>query len=464
MKKIGVVITDGVGFRNFVLSEFLKEISKCFNTVTIYSGLPKESYEVVSLPENVKIEELQIFRESRSSWFYRKLKEVAHMTLHKDYFGINNNLKRGYPKNNSKRALSIKLIYFVAKLFHSEKTIQFYESKQFNSFKNNEVTKEYFRLLKRDLPNILFFTHQRPPYLAPMVYAARQLQITTSSFIFSWDNLASKGRMMGTFDKYLVWSDLMKTELQYFYPQSKNENISVIGTPQFEPYVMDEYRTSKDNFYKKFNLVPNKKVICYSCADAGIGANDPVHIKAIHNFIEKNPELNLQLLVRTSPAEDGSRFHELKQKLPKIKWNIPKWILTRDNHVESWSQRIPSVEDVKDLRAVLEFSDVNLNMCSTMGLDFMLFDKPVIYTVFGNENNSLYNDQLFLNYVHLTYVINSNAVAIAKNSEDLEIYLKEAIEKPELRKKNREELIALEIGKPLKGTSERMAKQLELWA
>ena len=27
MKKIGIVITDGVGYRNFVLSEFLNEIS-----------------------------------------------------------------------------------------------------------------------------------------------------------------------------------------------------------------------------------------------------------------------------------------------------------------------------------------------------------------------------------------------------------------------------------------------------
>jgi len=464
MKKIGVVITDGVGFRNFVLSEFLKEVSKSFDEITIYSGLPKESYKVVSKPENIKIEELNIFRESRTSWFFRKLKEVAHMTLHKNYFGINNNLKRGYPKNNSKRAISIKLIYIIAKLFHSEKAIQFYESQQFKSFKNDKVTKEYLKLLKRDQPNILFFTHQRPPYLAPMVYAAQQLQITTSSFIFSWDNLASKGRMMGAFDNYLVWSDLMKTELQYFYPQSNNNNISVIGTPQFEPYVMDEYRTRKDNFYEKFDLLSNKKVICYSCADAGIGANDPIHIKAIHNFIEKNPELDLQLLVRTSPAEDGSRFQELKQKYPKIKWNIPKWVLTRDNHIESWSQRIPSVEDVKDLRAILEFSDVNVNMCSTMGLDFMLFDKPVIYTVFGNENSELYNDQLFLNYVHLTYVIDSEAVAIAKNFQDLDTYLKEAIKKPELRKTYREELIALEIGKTLKGTSERLAKQLESWA
>ena len=182
------------------------------------------------------------------------------------------------------------------------------------------------------------------------------------------------------------------------------------------------------------------------------------------NYINAFPELRLQLLVRTSPAEDGLRFASIKNKFPEIKWNIPKWTLARSNHVESWSQRIPLVEDVKDLRAILEFSDVNVNMCSTMGLDFMLFDKPVIYTVFGNETNGLYNDQLFLNYVHLQYVIDSKAVAIAKDQVDLHNYLTEALEQPELRKDYRSSLISLEISKALKGTSKRMAKTLLEWS
>lgn len=460
MKKIGIVITDGVGYRNFVLSDFLTEISKKYSNVIIYSGLPKESYDKLSLAENIEVKELKIFLESKKTWFYRKLKEVAHMTLHKNYYGINNNLKRGYPKKNTKRGLLTKLAYKIAGVYHSEKAINKYENAQFNAFKNDKITQGYLKVLKEDNPNLLFFTHQRPPYLAPLVYCAKRLNIHTTSFIFSWDNLASKGRMMGSFDSYLVWSDLMEKELNYFYPNTNPKNIKVIGTPQFEPYVMDRYKPNKLNFLKKFNLDPNKKVICYSCADAGIGANDSVHITSVMNYINNNPNLNLQLLVRTSPAEDGLRFEPLKSKFPEIKWNVPKWELARNNHVESWSQRIPSIEDVIDLRSILEFSVLNANMCSTMGLDFMLFDKPVIYTVFGNESNGLYNDQLFLNYVHLEYVIDSKAVAIAKDEEELHAFITEALEQPELRKKNRESLIQLEITKSLEGTSKRITKEL----
>lgn len=468
MSKIVVVIADGVGFRNFVMSNFLTECAVDFEKVIIYSGIPKESYidnnQFKIHEKNILIRELDIYQEKNKTWFFRKLKEIAHMTLHRNFYGINSNLSRGYPKSNSIRNLVIKFIYLFVKLFHSEKLINFYENRQFKTLKNDKVTKSYLLLLKEDSPNLLFFTHQRPPYLAPILAISKQLGIKTSSFIFSWDNLASKGRMLGEFDSYMVWSKLMKKELLHFYPNTKSKNIYVVGTPQFELYVMGVYQVEKVSFFNKFKLNSKNKLICYSCADAGIGANDEVHIRGVLSYIKKQDINNLQLLVRTSPAEDGIRFEKLKNEFPEIKWNIPKWILTRDNHVENWSQRLPSFEDVVDLKSILSFSDVNVNMLSTMSLDFMLFDKPVINVAFGNSKNGLYDDQKFLNYRHYKYVLDSKAVTIAKNENELHEQLCEALKRPKFRKEYREKLINLEIGAPLEGTSKRIVKALKEFA
>src|SRR5690606_5571476 len=125
--------------------------------------------------------------------------------------------------------------------------------------------KKYKAILEKEKLNMLFFTHQRPPFIAPLVYQAEQLKIKTASFIFSWDNLASKGRMAANFDYYLVWSDLMKEELQYFYKKVQAKNIEVVGTPQFEPYVLERYKSTKEGFYTRFNLDADKKTICFSC-------------------------------------------------------------------------------------------------------------------------------------------------------------------------------------------------------
>ncbi len=456
--KIGIVITDGVGYRNYILSDFLEVVVENYDNVVVFSGISIEQYPTCFL--NLEVVELPIFVEGRKTWFYRKIKELAHLFLHKEKaYGVRDTLSFSYPNGNSPRAILTKIAFQISKRFHSEKNILNYEKLQFNSFKSDKIYKKYSEILKLHAPNHLFFTHQRPPFLAPLLSAAIDLSITTTTFIFSWDNLASKGRMLGTFNNYLVWSELMKKELLEFYPNTNKEKIKIVGTPQFEPYVLDKYTISKETFFSKFNLSSFKKIICYSCADSSIGKNDEIHIRAVLNFIKNRDDL--QLLVRTSPADDGSRFENLKNEFPQIKWNFPKWFLSREGHAETWSQRLPSEEDVKDLKAILMYADVNINMLSTMSLDFMLFDKPVINTVFGNKDNGLYNDQRFLNYLHFKYVVDSNAVSVAKNEDELNCFLNEAITQPNLRTKERKKIIDLEIGAPIKGTSNRIVKALK---
>ena len=170
--------------------------------------------------------------------------------------------------------------------------------------------------------------------------------------------------------------------------------------------------------------------------------------------------IDTQLIVRTSPAEDDARFKEIRTQYPEIIWNVPQWILTRENHIESWSQRIPSQEDIIDLRSLLENVDLNINMCSTMSLDFMLFDKPVINTVFGNLENGLYNDQRFLNYDHFKKVVESGAVTIAKDETELIEQINNALQNPTAQSEQRKAMIKLQISKPLEGTSIRIATEL----
>jgi hypothetical protein len=463
MKKLGIVITDGVGFRNFIMSDFISEATQQFDSVTLYSGLPISAYAAVS-QSGITVKELEVYVESKPVWFFRKWKEVAHLQKHQSFYGMKDNLIVGYPKNNSVRALLVKLIYSFTHWIHSDASILLAEKLQFGAFSKNKITQSYLQLLEEDQPTHLFFTHQRPPFLAPFLYAAQQLKIPTSTFIFSWDNLASKGRMLGTFDYFLVWSHLMQSELLYFYPNVVKEKAKVMGTPQFEPYVMPKYKTIAEDFRKKFQLDADLKTVCYSCADVSIGANDPVVIRTIANAIRTNAiKTKVQLIVRTSPAEDDARFKAIREEFPEIKWNVPQWILTRENHAESWSQRIPSEADIMDLRALLENVDLNINMCSTMSLDFMLFDTPVINTVFGNPENGLYDDQRFLNYGHFKKVVDSQSVSIAKNETELIDQINQALDYPKERAKQRQAMIDLQISEPLEGTSKRIATTLAQW-
>jgi CDP-glycerol glycerophosphotransferase (TagB/SpsB family) len=98
-----------------------------------------------------------------------------------------------------------------------------------------------------------------------------------------------------------------------------------------------------------------------------------------------------------------------------------------------------------------------------MSLDFMLFDKPVINTVFGNPENGLYDDQRFLGYDHFKKVVDSQSVTIAKNPTELIDQIQEALAHPTSRTKERKALIELQISEDLVGTSKRIAATLSQW-
>lgn len=461
MSKLGIVITDGVGFRNFILSDFLKYANKTFDEVVILSCLPKAIYNDHT---NLRVIELDVFEETFKTWFFRKAKEIAHLKLHeKGNLGIQDNLKTNDSKLKTTRGYATRFIYKLTTLFHSESNTQLFQKFQNSTFKNHKITKGYESLLKEEQFCMLFFTHQRPPYIAPLVYVAQQLKLKTSAFIFSWDNLASKGRMASSFDCYLVWSDLMKQDLLHFYTSIKESQIKIVGTPQFVPYVMEEYKMSKKEFLDTFNLDSNLKTICFSCGDISTSKNDELYIETIAMSIEKNSIEPVNLIVRTSPAEDSVRFESLVHKYPFIKWNFPKWKQVRQNHQESWSQRIPTLEDIKQLRAILEYCDLNINMLSTMSLDFMLFNKPVINPVFGNYTNGLYNDQRFLGYAHIEHLINSKASKVVKNKTELLNAISEYLIKDE-DAINRENYINQQVGASLEKTNELLADSLKLWA
>lgn len=460
MKKLGLVISDGVGFRNFILSDFINEAKKEFDEIIIYSFLPAHVY---SLEEpKIKVRELNTIREKFYTWFFRKGKEMNHLKRHsKGNFGMSFNYASNIDKKKNIRGYTTQFWNFIFSIIHTEWLTILLEKLQYLTYQFYPQTNEYNRLLASDKPDIIFITHQRPPYIAPFIKAAKQHKIKTSVFIFSWDNLASKGRMAGSFDFYFVWSKLMAEELKHYYPNINSKDIFIAGTPQFEPYVLDRYVISKEEFLKRHHLNPEIKTINFSCGDISTSKNDELYIQTIADAIREGKFGEpLNFIVRTSPAESHERFNKLIEKYPEISWNYPEWILTRENHPETWSQRVPSGNDMTTLRSLLLYCDVNINMCSTMSLDFMHYDKPVINPVFGNSQNGLFDDQKFLDFAHYDRVAKSGSVAIVKNENELISAVKEALKNPNKKSLERKAMIELQTGGELTGTSKRFINYL----
>ncbi|MDP3353551.1 MAG: hypothetical protein Q8S44_07415 [Flavobacteriaceae bacterium] len=463
MNKLGIVITDGVGYRNFILSNFITEAQHSFDKVVLFSCLPKSVYDDLDI--NCTIVELRVYQEKFPTWFFRKAKELTHLYVNAtDNLGIQDNIETNRSTLKTPRGYATRFLHRWTSVFKSEKWIQRYTKLQQLSFKSNPITRGYIDLLKNQHVDLLFFTHQRPPYSAPLIYAAEVLNIKTAAFIFSWDNLGSKGRMAGNFDYYLVWSNLMKRELRQFYQFINEHQIEVVGTPQFEPYILNRYGVKKETFFKRFQLEEDLPILLFSCGDISTSPNDDIYIVCIANAIQQHQLIKkVNLVVRTSPAEEPKRFEQLVSEFPFIKWNYPDWKLSRNDHQESWSQRVPSIQDVSDLKSIVQYCDVAVNMLSTMSLDAMVFQKPIINIIFGNGKNGLVNDQRFLNYTHIQCMVNSKSTEVVKTADELIKAINNCLEHPTARQKEQKEFLALQIGKPIEGTSKRIVETLKTW-
>ena len=466
-KTLGLVITDGVGVRNFVHGRFLSNACNTFDQVVLFTGVPLNTLGSFEW-SNLKVISMEIFYENRWSSFWRKTAEMAHLFRFQTPAMLEI-IKINRPRGWNAFAIRNRISWIIARLLalfgRQSHAGSIYES----SLSHYEITKKYKQSLVDQHVDVLFFTHQRPPQIAPMALAGKQLGLPTIAYIFSWDNLSSKGRMPVLFTRFCVWSELMKSELLQFYPKLTSNDISVTGTPQFETYVYDNYGWTRVqlNRYLGLDDSDDRRIICFSCGDLSTSPNDAVYIDLIAASMSTNCWTNNTLfLVRTSPAEDATRFKELMDKYPAIVWNVPDWPQSNPSHPEPWSQRVPTLDDIHCLKSILKYSSVSVNMCSTMSLDFALWDKPIINPVFGAIDNDkgLFPDRKYLNYDHYVKVIQTGAVTVCANADELIVALRSALEYPMKQQNERKQVLELEIGQPLEGTSERFVKQLFDWA
>ena len=100
----------------------------------------------------------------------------------------------------------------------------------------------YIKLLKQIRPSLVFNgSHVHCRNAIQAVQAAQWLGIPTATFLFSWDNLTSQGRIMPPYDYYLVWNEAIRDQLLQIYRSIRPEQVFVTGTPQFDFHFRDEF-------------------------------------------------------------------------------------------------------------------------------------------------------------------------------------------------------------------------------
>ena len=321
---LAVLVPDGVGVRNFVLGKFLRTVPASTRAAVIHA-IPEQLLPKIAgeLGENIAWERLFPYRPNPL------ILTVQYSLGYAQMYWADTRAMRLIRNAPIKGPLKGRLFHKVAKgsgrVFASPQRMQALERVHCALVRRLPEVAQYERMFKELKTSVLFCSHQRPAIVLPAVLAAKSLGIPTATFIFSWDNLSSKGRIISPFDHYLVWSEHMAAELTRYYPHVPPERIHVVGTPQFEPYSDPELLWSRKEFFSRMNADPDRPLLCYSGGDPGTCPEDPEHVRVLMELIRSGKiRRNPQVVVRPVPVDDGKRYQRTRDLYPELIFAQPE--------------------------------------------------------------------------------------------------------------------------------------------
>lgn len=416
-----ILLPDGVGMRNYMYSEMMCELAKKA-TLVVATPLSSASFDALKLHLGIDFEIVPIVLKAENG-IGRLFREAATFgrLLHNAKKMDNPSLVEG---NWNFRPKGIKL-WMLNKLAQK---IGIWASKRYERILKLEAQAQQQwgkevgaceKVVERIVPDVVFITHQRVASLMPYTLAAKNKNIPVHTVIYSWDNLP-KARLNVVADNYLVWSDNMKQEMEDYYPEIPSEKVVVTGTPQFEFYKEASNIIPKEDFYHRFGLEPNKKIVCYSGDDTLTCPDDPAYLRDLATALVQNGyDATHQILLRRCPVDFSDRYDSvLKEFASLIKVADPLWIKTRR---EDWGGIYPTYEDVKLLVSTAYYSDVVVNLGSTMAFDFSMFDKPCVYLNYDQEEkvNPSWSVKSIYQFQHFRSMPDARAVLWLHSPEEI---------------------------------------------
>lgn len=416
--KILLLFPDGVGVRNYLYSEALKEIK---DDLVLFHNFDPET--ITAIKQNTSISDsitIPVYNESLKEKFLREL--ICLSRLYHNAAKVNNKAVLAYWNWNQKtfsKKIFYKLIEGLAPFFKDYSKILMLERKYQKVIRQNIFYDEVKEILKKVKPSVVFCSHQRS-LKAPTIFAAAiDLGIKTTTVIYSWDNLP-KARMALRADSYLVWSAYMKKEMELYYPEILPKSVLITSSPQFEFYGDKNNIIDKEVFHQKHDLDPNKKIICFSGDDTLTSPDDPSYLKDIaEEIIKARLQDEYQILLRRCPVDFSGRFEKVvNEHKDLIKEATPVWHF---NSSKEWSAVYPSIEDVKLLVSTAFYSDIVVNVGSTMAFDFAMFNKPCVFINYDQENKKVkdWSVKTIYQFQHFKSMPNQDAVIWLNNKEEI---------------------------------------------
>ncbi len=462
--KILLLVPDGVAVRNYIYSDFIKELHQANFEVVLYHQIPTPAIQEIIKINGTLISDYVRIPDFKERFFSRILREssaFARLLFNSKLLKNKTILLFWNGKSTQlKRAVLLRLSEVLGYLFHQKYSWILKIEKWYQlDILNNQTAKIIDAELTKISPDYILNLHQRAVITAPIISIAKQKGIKTGTVIFSWDNIP-KARLISKYDFYFVWSDLMKLELETLYAEINPVSIKVVGTPQFELYFNDKFKLSKEEFFSTNNLDLDKKTVCFSANDMS-SPYEPNYLEDLCEDIMKIEKSSRpQILFRKCPVDHSNRFDKVLEKYKELIISIaPDWRVASSLQT-NFTEIYPCYSDISLLVNTVLHSDLVVNLGSTMAHDFAVYNKPCLYINYDPVQNSKFKVKDVFGFQHFKSMREIDAVGWVNSKNDFKEKIQQAIDKPEIIGPDRIKWMQKIVKFPLQNNSNNLVKEI----
>ncbi len=256
---------------------------------------------------------------------------------------------------------------------------------------------------------------------------ARNKKMITS--IVSFDNITKRGWIPVSYDHYMVWNKYNFHELLTIYKTIATErNVTIVGAPQFDFYADHSRLLDKDE-WKKMTGLPSddRKIILYAGGPKSLFPNEPQYLRHMMEAIDQGLiEGNPLVLFRCHPIDNVDRWQKYVGLHANLFYDV-SW-----TGKEQMTMASITKDDITKLCSTLAYTDVHINLCSTMTVDGSAYKKPQIGPYYDDVNPSKANllRGMYMQQ-HFLPIIKTNGLKLASSRQEMVSFINEGLLAPE---------------------------------
>lgn len=263
------------------------------------------------------------------------------------------------------------------------------------------------------MPDAVFSTDAFDESDSLFAAEARRRGIRLITMVRSWDNCYSKGLLRVIPDRLIVNNETIKAEAEELH-QIPADHVYVLGSPQYDIFHNTE-RTPRETFFSSMGLDPAKKIVLFAPAGSILSDTDVDIVDMLYKAMKEDVfGMPVQFLVRNHPNHPAD-MTPVAGKEGFVVEDPGK--VFNDNPKDTEL----TFKDNIHLADELYYADVVVWVATTLPLDAVVFDKPLVSINFdGYKQKTYYNSvRKYHDEDHMIKMLKLGGVQIVNAKDEL---------------------------------------------